>query len=38
MEDDNYDAWLQYLYNNNGNVIRYAIDKRYGFSVRCLRD
>jgi uncharacterized protein (TIGR02145 family) len=38
MEVDNYDAWLQYLYNNNGNVIWYAIDKRYGFSVRCLRD
>ena len=32
------DAWNRYLDDNDGNANRDNNDKRYGFSVRCLRD
>jgi uncharacterized protein (TIGR02145 family) len=35
---DTSDAWYRYLNSNNGNVLRNYINKRIGFSVRCLRD
>ena len=31
-------AWYRYLYHNFGIIFRLDYDKRYGFSVRCLRD
>jgi uncharacterized protein (TIGR02145 family) len=31
-------AWFRYLYYNNGNANRNNYNKKYGFSVRCLRD
>ena len=37
-EYDGSDARLHYLYYNNAHVRRNDVDKRYGFSVRCLRD
>jgi uncharacterized protein (TIGR02145 family) len=32
------DAWNRRLYSNDGSAGRNASEKRYGFSVRCLRD
>ncbi len=32
------DAWRRRLYNNNSEVYRGGGDKKYGFSVRCVRD
>ena len=37
-EYDYFFAWFRYLNYNNGNVYRASIDKRFGASVRCLRD
>ena len=37
-ESDTDDAWCRNLFYNNGNVYRYYLNKRNGFSVRCLRD
>jgi len=31
------DAWYQYLYSSNTTVYRYALNKTYGFSVRCVK-
>jgi len=31
-------AWLRYLFFANGNANRYSENKKYGFSIRCLRD
>jgi uncharacterized protein (TIGR02145 family) len=31
-------AWFRYLFYGNGNVSRSNFSKRFGFSVRCLRD
>ena len=33
-----YNAWYRNLYNNDGDVAKYYVTKKYGFSVRCLRD
>ena len=37
-EDLTTNAWLRYLYYNNGIVDKVSLNKREGFSVRCLRD
>jgi uncharacterized protein (TIGR02145 family) len=37
-EDDTGSAWYRDLYYYSGNMYRNSYDKRYGFSVRCLRD
>jgi uncharacterized protein (TIGR02145 family) len=37
-EDDTGLAWYRYLYYYDGGVDRSYYNKRYGFSVRCLRD
>jgi uncharacterized protein (TIGR02145 family) len=37
-EDDASDAWFRDLDYNNGTILRGSFNKRYGFSVRCLRD
>ena len=37
-EDDSNDAWLRKLNYSNSEVDRNNTDKRYGFSVRCVRD
>jgi uncharacterized protein (TIGR02145 family) len=37
-EDDAASAWFRYLYYNGGNVGRDPITKKYGFSVRCVKD
>jgi len=38
-ENDGNGAWNRSLYNNNGKVYRdNYLGKRYGFSVRCLKD
>lgn len=37
-ELDGSNAWCRDLYYNNADVLRYDDNKRYGFSVRCLRD
>jgi uncharacterized protein (TIGR02145 family) len=37
-EYDTYDAWGRYLINNYGDANRDYNNKKYGFSVRCLRD
>jgi uncharacterized protein (TIGR02145 family) len=34
----NNNAWASYLFNDSGIVYRNSFIKRYGFSVRCLRD
>ncbi len=31
-------AWYRDLYDSNGSVYRYYVDKSFGFSVRCLKD
>ena len=31
-------AWYRNLYYNKGNILRSSNNKRYGFSVRCVRD
>jgi uncharacterized protein (TIGR02145 family) len=31
-------AWYRYLDYNKGNIFRFYGDKRYGFSIRCVRD
>ena len=31
-------AWLRYLNDANGNVLRFSLTKSCGFSVRCVRD
>ena len=31
-------AWVRYLNYTNGNIYRNSVNKKYGFSVRCLRD
>ena len=31
-------AWNRYLYNYTENVYRYGPSRRFGFSVRCVRD
>ncbi len=36
--NDAFGAWLRILYCNDATVYRYDFDKRFGFSVRCLRD
>ena len=35
---DTDDAWARFLYYNNGGAVRGNNNKRYGLSVRCLRD
>ena len=35
---DSDDAWYRLLYSPNSEVLRYSNYKRYGFSIRCLRD
>ena len=37
-EDDTTNAWVRNLSYNSGYAGRYGGNKRYGFSVRCLRD
>lgn len=37
-EDDTYSAWYRGLYYSSGNSARASSIRRYGFSVRCLRD
>jgi len=37
-EDSMTDAWYRYLDYPNGNASRNDINKRHGFSVRCIRD
>ena len=37
-ENDSTNAWYRDLYYNGGNLYRSDYDKKYGFSVRCLRD
>jgi len=37
-EDNANDAWYRNLYNNNSNLNRYFNNKRFGFSVRFVRD
>ena len=37
-EDDTYDGWYHELNYSNSVVNRFNIDKRYGFSVRCIQD
>ena len=37
-EDDSSDPWSRYLGSNDGDVYRNLSIKRYGHSVRCLRD
>jgi len=37
-EFDTLNAWLRYLSCNNGNAYRDSVNKKIGFSVRCLRD
>jgi len=32
------DAWSRYLPNNHSDILRHEINKRYGFSVRCVKD
>lgn len=31
-------AWYRKLYSDDDDVIRYYLDQRYGFSVRCIKD
>ena len=35
---DDDEAWFRYLDYKNADVFRYYSDKRYGFSVRCVKD
>ncbi len=37
-ESSSSNAWIRYLYYNNGNVSESHSNKQNGFSVRCLRD
>jgi uncharacterized protein (TIGR02145 family) len=37
-EVDTNDTWFRFLTNEDGKASRYAIGKRFGFSVRCLKD
>ena len=37
-EDDTYNAWSRDLNYNYGDAFRNSINKKFGFSVRCLRD
>jgi uncharacterized protein (TIGR02145 family) len=37
-EDDTGYAWFRYLGNDFGDALRFINNKRYGLSVRCLRD
>jgi len=37
-ESSSSDAWYRYLDYLDGSVFRFNFDKRYGFSVRCVRD
>jgi uncharacterized protein (TIGR02145 family) len=37
-EDDSGSAWYRLLYYYNSTVYRFNANKRYGFSVRCVRD
>jgi len=37
-EDDATDAWYRSMYYSNSNVTRGSYYKKYGFSVRCVRD
>ncbi len=32
------DAWFRYLYFNSDNAFKLDFDKKYGFSVRCVKD
>ena len=37
-ESNSYTAWYRLLHYNRSDVYRYYYGKRYGFSVRCIRD
>ncbi|MCB0594710.1 MAG: caspase family protein [Phaeodactylibacter sp.] len=37
-EKDTQGAWVYYFFSSNGELYRYAFDKSFGFSCRCLQD
>lgn len=37
-EDNVAQAWNRYLFNMRADINRYSIDKRFGYSVRCIKD